>query len=398
MTDQALPGRTSAQPTKVAFFNDPKIRGYLFQAIALGLVAYVLYSAVDNAITNLRNQRIAGGFGFLDQTAGFGISQALIPWAEAMSYGRAFLIGLLNTLLVAIVGVFFATLLGFVVGVARLSNNWVISKIAYWYVEIIRNLPLLFQILFWYLAVLAAMPAPRNSLSIFNTVFINQRGITIPKPLMQPGAEFILYAMVAAIALAFAVRAWARRRQAATGQQFPVAATMTGLIIGLPLLTYLGLGMPVSFEFATLGRFNLSGGVTIIPEFVALTLALVAYTAAFIGEIVRAGIQAVSHGQTEAGRSLGLAEGRILNLIVIPQALRVIIPPLTSQYLNLTKNSSLAVGIGYPDMVSVGGTILNQTGQAIEIIGMWMACYLTISIVTSLFMNWYNQRIALVER
>ena len=397
MTDGTLPARGGSAP-KVAFFNDPKVRSLIFQGLALALLVFVIYSAASNAVTNLTNQRIAGGFGFLDKTAGFGISQTLIPWAESMSYGRAFVIGLLNTLLVAVVGIFFATILGFIVGVARLSPNWVISKIAYWYVEIIRNLPLLFQILFWYLAVLAAMPTPRNSYSLFGLFFANQRGITVPKPVFEAGSGVIGIALIVGIIAAFVVRHWARKRQAETGQQFPVFVTMSGLILGLPILAYLAAGMPVSFDYTQQGRFNLAGGMTLIPEFVALTLALVAYTAAFIGEIVRAGIQAVSHGQTEAGRSLGLAEGRILNLIVIPQALRVIIPPLTSQYLNLTKNSSLAVGIGYPDMVSVGGTILNQTGQAMEIIGMWMACYLTISIVTSIFMNWYNSRIALVER
>jgi general L-amino acid transport system permease protein len=397
MTDGTLPARGDVAP-KVAFFNDPKVRSLIFQALALALLVFVIYTAISNAVTNLSNQRIAAGFGFLDQTAGFGISQTLISWSEANSYGRAFVIGLLNTLLVAVVGIFLATILGFIVGVARLSPNWVIAKIAYWYVEIIRNLPLLFQILFWYLAVLAAMPTPRNSYSLFGLFFANQRGITAPKPIFEPGAGWIGIALIIGIIAAFAVRHWAYKRQEETGEQFPVALTMWGIIIGLPVIVYFVMGMPISFNYAEQGRFNLSGGMTLIPEFVALVIALVAYTAAFIGEIVRAGIQAVSHGQTEAGRSLGLPEGRILNLIVIPQALRVIIPPLTSQYLNLAKNSSLAVGIGYPDMVSVGGTILNQTGQAIEIIAMWMGCYLTISIVTSIFMNWYNERIALVER
>jgi general L-amino acid transport system permease protein len=397
MTDGALPARRVGTP-KVAFFNDPKIRSLIFQVLALALLVFAIYSAVANAVANLTSQRIAGGFGFLSNTAGFGISQTLIPWAESMSYGRAFVVGLLNTLLVAVVGVFFATLLGFAVGIARLSPNWVISKIAYWYVEIVRNLPLLFQILFWYLAVLATLPEPRDSLALPGGLFANKRGITMPKPLFEAGSEWILFGLVAGVILAFAIRHWAHRRQEKTGQQFPVALTMAGLIIGLPLLAYLAAGAPVGLDRPELGRFNLRGGMTIIPEFLALTVALVAYTAAFIAEIVRAGIQAVSHGQTEAGRSLGLSEGRILNLIVIPQALRVIVPPLTSQYLNLTKNSSLAVSIGYPDLVSVGGTILNQTGQAVEVIALWMGCYLSISIVTSLFMNWYNRRIALTER
>lgn len=397
MTDGTLPARGVSAP-KAAFFNNPKIRGTIFQAIALGLLVFLAYKGISNAVTNLTNQRIASGFGFLENTAGFGISQALIPWNEAMSYGRAFVVGLLNTLLLAAVGILFATLLGFVVGVARLSPNWVVAKIAYWYVEIIRNLPLLFQILFWYLAVLAVMPEPRNSLSLFGEIFVNRRGVTLPKPVFADGAGAIGIALIVGVVAALVLRSWAHKRQDATGAQFPTVPAMWGLILGLPFIAYVATGMPVSFDHPVQGRFNLQGGMTVNPEFVALLVALVAYTAAFIAEIVRAGIQAVSHGQTEAGRSLGLAEGRILNLIVIPQALRVIIPPMTSQYLNLTKNSSLAVAIGYPDVVSVGGTILNQTGQAIEIIAMWMACYLTISIVTSLFMNWYNRRIALVER
>lgn len=398
MTDGTLPARGTSAP-KVAFFNDPKTRSLIFQGLALALLIFVIFTAVSNAVTNLRNQNIAGGFGFLDQTAGFGISQTLIPWAEAMSYGRAFVVGLLNTLLVAVVGIFLATILGFIVGVARLSPNWVIAKIAYWYVEIIRNLPLLFQILFWYLAVLAAMPTPRNSHSLFGLFFANQRGITAPKPIFEPGSGYIGIALVLGVIAAFAVRSWARKRQAETGEQFPVAASMIALIVGLPVLAYFVAGMPISFDYAQQGRFNLSGGMTLIPEFVALTVALVAYTAAFIGEIVRAGIQAVSHGQTEAARSLGLRPGHTLRLVIIPQALRVIIPPLTSQYLNLAKNSSLAAAIGYPDLVSLfAGTVLNQTGQAIETIAITMSVYLAISLSISMIMNWYNKRIALVER
>jgi len=383
---------------RASLMRDPRLRGLFYQAVLLAIVIGVGVEFALNAKANLEAQRIATGFGFLDNTAGFGVNQALIPYQESDSYGRVFLVGLLNTLLVAVLGIAFATVIGFGVGIARLSSNWLLAKLAGAYVEVIRNQPLLFQILFWYLAVLAAMPAPRNSYSLFGLFFANQRGITAPRPVFEAGAIWIGAALVLGIVAAFVVRSWAYRRQAETGEQFPVVPTMWGIIIGLPVLAYLATGMPISFNYAEQGRFNLTGGMTIIPEFVALVIALVAYTAAFIGEIVRAGIQAVSHGQTEAGRSLGLAEGRILNLIVIPQALRVIIPPLTSQYLNLAKNSSLAVGIGYPDMVSVGGTILNQTGQAIEIIAMWMGCYLTISIVTSIFMNWYNERIALVER
>lgn len=273
-----------------------------------------------------------------------------------------------------------------------------ISKLAYWYVEILRNLPLLFQILFWYLGVLGILPDPRNSNVLFGSFFVNKRGVTVPKPLFLDGFGYVVIAFFLALVLAYLMRRWARARQAATGAQFPVGWATLGLLVLLPLVTFFAVGRPLGFEFAEAGRFRLQGGLTIIPELIALTLALSTYTASFIAEIVRSGIQSVSHGQTEAGRALGIKEGRILNLIVIPQALRVMVPPLTSQYLNITKNSSLAVAIGYPDLVSTGGTILNQSGQSFAIIGLWMLIYLTISVLTSLFMNWYNARIALVER
>ncbi|MGD9894523.1 MAG: amino acid ABC transporter permease, partial [Dehalococcoidia bacterium] len=341
---------------------------------------------------------IAGGFGFLDVTAGFGIISTLIPYSETSSYGRALVVGLLNTLLVAGMGVVLATILGTVVGIARLSNNWVISKIATVYVEILRNIPLLLQIFFWYFAVLRTVPNPRNSIEIPGSIFLNNRGLFAPRPVFESGSGIIGIAALVAIVAWFAIGSWARKRQEATGEQFPVFLTGLGLLIGLPLLAFLVSGMPVSLEFPELKGFNFIGGMKITPEFVGLLLALTAYTAAFIAEIVRAGILAVSHGQTEASHALGLRQGQNLRLVVIPQALRVIIPPLTSQYLNLTKNSSLAVAIAYPDLVSVGGTVLNQTGQAVEVIAIWMAVYLSISLVTSAFMNWYNARIALIER
>jgi general L-amino acid transport system permease protein len=386
-------------PTRVAFYNDPRLRGIFYQIVLFVVVLWLGYEFVINARDNLRAAKIATGFGFLDNTAGFSINQTLIPYTESDTYGRVFVVGLLNTLVVAAIGIVLATVLGFVVGISRLSSNWLLQRLAGGYVELIRNLPLLFQILFWYLAVLAALPGPRQSFSIFGEVFINNRGLFIPRPLYDDGFGLVAAAFLLAVVAGIFLRVWARRRQEATGQQFPVFWTSLGLIVGLTFIAMAAMGFPISFEKPVLRGFNFAGGIRVIPEFVALLIALVTYTAAFIAEIVRAGILAVSHGQTEAAYSLGLRPGHTLRLVVVPQALRVIIPPLTSQYLNLTKNSSLAVGIGYPDLFAVfAGTTLNQTGQAIEIIAITMAVYLLISLITSALMNWYNARVRLVER
>jgi general L-amino acid transport system permease protein len=310
-----------------------------------------------------------------------------------------FLVGLLNTLLVAGLGILFATPLGFLIGIARLSRNWLIARLGTAYVEMIRNLPLLFQIFFWYLAVLSTLPPPRQSLSLLGLFYLSNRGIVVPEPVLAPGAGLVGIVFLAGIIATIALRIWARRRQEATGRQFPVFLTGIGLIVGLPALAMAALRFPISFQLPQLRGFNFVGGMRTIPEFAALLIALVTYTAAFIAEIVRAGILAVSHGQTEAAYSLGLRPGQTLRLIIVPQALRVIIPPLTGQYLNLTKNSTLAVAIGYPDLFAVfAGTTLNQTGQAIEIIAITMGVYLAISLITSAFMNWYNARMRLVER
>jgi general L-amino acid transport system permease protein len=391
---------TEAQaPPRVAFYYDPRFRGIFYQLVLFVVVLWLGYEFVTNARDNLRAARIATGLGFLDNTAGFSINQTLIPYTESDTYGRVLVVGLLNTLLVAAIGIVLATILGFVIGIARLSSNWLLQRLAGAYVELIRNLPLLFQILFWYLAVLGALPGPRQSYSLFGEVFLSNRGLFIPRPLYDEGFVWVTAAFVVGIIASIAVRIWARRRQQATGAQFPVLRTALGLIVGLPLIALVATGFPISFEAPTLRGFNFVGGIRVIPEFVALLIALVTYTAAFIAEIVRAGILAVSHGQSEAAYSLGLRPGPTLRLVVIPQALRVIIPPLTSQYLNLTKNSSLAVSIGYPDLFAVfAGTTLNQTGQAIEIIAITMAVYLAISLFTSALMNWYNARMALVER
>ena len=380
-------------------YNNPKVRAAVYQLALLAAVVCVGYAGFANARDNLAARHIASGFGFFDRTAGFGISQSLIPYSETDTYGRVFVVGLLNTLLVAAVGIVFATVLGFMIGIARLSNNWLVARLAAAYVELIRNLPLLFQILFWYLAVLGSLPAPRRSISLFGVVFLSNRGIIVPHPMLGSGAGIVIGSLLMAIVVALVLHLIARRRRLATGRESPSLWVRLGLIVAPPLVALAIWGFPITFEWPELRGFNFVGGDRIIPEFVALVVALIIYTASFIAEIVRAGLLAVPRGQIEAAYSLGLRPAPTLRLIVVPQALRVIIPPLTSQYLNLTKNSSLAVAIAYPDFFAVfAGTTLNQTGQAIEIIAITMGVYLAISLVTSLLMNWYNTRIGVVER
>ncbi len=388
-----------SQPAKVAFYNDPKVRSIAYQVALCVVIAFLVYGAASNAIDNLARANIASGFGFWHNTAGFDISQTLISYTNVSTYGRAFWVGLLNTLLVAGLGIVFATVLGFIVGISRLSKNWLLNKAASFYVETIRNLPLLLQLLFWYNAVLKALPELRESIVIPGGLFLNNRGLFLPEPIFKDGFLFVLLTLIAGIAVSIAFRIWARKRQEQTGRQAPVFLTAFGLIVGLPLIVLFVAGVPLEFSYPQAGRFNISGGIEVLPEFAALLFGLSIYTAAFIAEVVRAGVLAVSHGQTEAAYSLGLRPQPTLRLIVVPQAMRVIIPPLTSQYLNLTKNSTLAVAIGYPDLVQVfTGTVLNQTGQAVEVVAITMAVYLTISLATSLLMNIYNSRIALVER
>ena len=387
-------------PPKVALIYDPKVRSIAYQVVLVAIIVFLAYSAVRNAADNLARAKIASGFGFWNQTAGFDISQTLIEYtAQSGTYGRAFWVGLLNTLLVAAIGIVLATIVGFLVGIARLSRNWLIGKLAAGYVEMIRNVPLLLQLLFWYNAVLKALPDLRDSWSVFGNVYLNNRGFFAPYPIFQEGIGLVAGAFVVGVAGAIAFRIWARKRQEQTGQQAPIGLVTLGLIVGLPLIAFFIAGMPATLEYPEKGRFNIRGGMEILPEFVALLIGLVLYTGAFIAEVVRAGIMAVSKGQTEAAGALGLRTGPTLKLVVIPQAMRVIIPPLTNQYLNLTKNSSLAVFVGYPDLVQIfTGTVLNQTGQAVEVVMITMAVYLSISLVTSMAMNWYNARIALVER
>ena len=389
-------GTTPASP---ALWRDPRVRAIAYQILTLlGVVLFFAY-IVNNTINNLERQGIASGFDFLNKPAGFGIPQTLIEYNELSPNSRVFWVGLLNTLLVAAIGIVLATILGFVIGLARLSSNWLVARLATVYIEIIRNVPLLLQILFWYFAVLQALPQPRDSMAFGGLFFLNNRGFYSPEPIFEDGFGWVLLATAVAIAAAVGIARWARRRREATGQPFHTALVVLGLVVGLPLVALLLTGWPITFAHPEMGRFKLQGGMVMLPELVALVLALSIYTAAFIAETVRAGVLAVSHGQIEAAHALGLKHGQTLRFVVIPQALRVIIPPLTSQYLNLTKNSSLAVAIGYPDFVNVfTGIVLNQTGQAVEVIAITMVVYLTLSLLTSAFMNWYNRRIALVER
>jgi len=392
--------RTGSQPPRVAFYNDPKVRSIAYQVALCLVILFLVYGAVSNAIENLRRANIASGFGFWNNTAGFDISQTLIAYSsQASTYGRAFWVGLLNTLLVAGLGIIFATVLGFVIGISRLSKNWLLAKVAGSYVEIIRNLPLLLQLLFWYNAVLKALPDIRESITVGGALYLNNRGLFLPKPSTLTGFGWVEIVFIGGIVASIAFTIWSRKRQERTGQQAPTLWVTLGLVVGLPIVVFLLAGAPILFESPQAGRFNITGGIEVLPEFAALLFGLSIYTAAFIAEVVRAGLLAVSRGQVEAAYSLGLQPRPTLRLVVIPQAMRVIIPPLTNQYLNLTKNSTLAVAIGYPDLVQVfTGTVLNQTGQAVEVVAITMLVYLTISLLTSFAMNVYNRRMALVER
>ncbi|WFU48887.1 amino acid ABC transporter permease [Sinorhizobium terangae] len=381
-----------------SIINDPQVRGIFYQAVTIIILAVFIYWIVDNTIENLRRANIASGYGFVRSRAGFDVGQSLIAFTSDSTYGRALVVGFVNTLLVAITGIITATIIGFVVGIGRLSHNWIIAKLSLAYVEVFRNIPPLLVIFFWYSGVLAVLPQAREALALPLNVFVSNRGVAFPRPVLGEGAEYTILAFLIAVAASFLVARYANQRQAATGQRFPVLWTVLGLVIGLPLITFLATGAPITFDLPIAGKFNLTGGSVVGPEFMSLYLALSFYTAAFIAEIVRAGIRGISKGQTEAAHALGIRPRLTTRLVVVPQAMRIIIPPLTSQYLNLTKNSSLAIAVGYADLVAVGGTILNQTGQAIEVVSIWLIVYLTLSLATSLFMNWYNARMALVER
>jgi general L-amino acid transport system permease protein len=392
------PASVILRPTKPPFWNNPAVRGIVYQVLFVGVVVAAAIFLVHNTLVNLNRQNIATGFGFLDREAGFGIGESLIQYSPADTYGRAFLVGLLNTLYVAALGIVLATLLGTLIGIARLSSNWLVAKLSQIYVETFRNIPLLLQLFFWWSMLRESAPGPRQAWEPLPGVFVSNRGINYPIPEANPVHHWMLLALVLAAIGAVWLRRWAKRRQTLTGAQFPAVWAGAGLVIGLPLLVFLAAGAPVQLAWPALKGFNFAGGHAVTPEFAALLIGLTVYTGAFIAEIVRAGILAVSWGQNEAAQALGLRSSQTMRLIVLPQALRVIIPPMTSQYLNLTKNSSLAVAIGYPDLVSIANTTLNQTGQAVEGIAMIMAVYLVISLTISLMMNLYNRAVALVER
>jgi len=393
-TDQVL---RSGDRDKGSVLNNPVVRGIFFQAVVfISLFAFITW-IVNNTLANLAANGRTISFGFLNERAGFDVGQTLIAYNSDSSYFRALEVGLLNTLLVAVVGIVTATLVGFLVGIGRLSRNWLIRKICTVYVEIFRNIPPLLVIFFWYLGVLAILPQARESFQLPFGTLLSVQGLAIPVPVFGAGGWLVGLAFVLAILMSFFVANRAKARQMATGQRFPVLWTSIGLLIGLPLLALAVTGFQVSFDVPKLGAFRAMGGLTIKPEFLSLFLSLSLYTASFIAEIVRAGIMAVNKGQTEAANALGLRPGPTTRLVIVPQAMRIIVPPLTSQYLNLTKNSSLAIAVGYADLVSIGGTILNKSGNSIQIVAIWMVVYLSISLATSLFMNWFNSRVALVD-
>lgn len=398
MTPHQSTAARNISPTAIPFWRDPDKLGIIYQAVALSLVFLFGYYIFSNTQANLARQSIATGFGFLDNEAGFEIGESIISYSAADSYLKALLVGMLNTLKVSLLGIILTIVLGVIVGVARLSTNWLVCRLAAIYIEVLQNIPVLLQLFFWYAVFNESLPLPRMSWNPLPGVFFNNRGFYYPIPEAHSIHIWMLAALVIAIGLCWLLRRWAKRRQDRTGQYFPVGLSAAVILISLPLLTWLAGGAPTAIDMPQLSGFNYKGGIVFSPEFGALLLGLVLYTSAFVAEIVRAGIQAISKGQTEAAMSLGLRPGRVLTLVILPQALRVIIPPLTSQMLNLTKNSSLAVAIGYPDFVSVANTTINQTGQAIEGVALIMVVYLFISLMTSAYMNWFNKKKALVER
>ncbi|WP_315313801.1 amino acid ABC transporter permease [Pantoea vagans] len=380
-------------------FGNPTVRAWIYQLIAVVAVLGVVGYLVHNTIINLANRGITSGFGFLERTAGFGIVQHLIEYTEGDTYARVFLVGLTNTLLVSALCIIFASILGFAIGLARLSDNWLLRKLSNIYIETFRNIPPLLQIFFWYFAVLRNLPGPRQALNAFDLAYVSNRGLYVPWPTYAPGSWPFVIALLLAVAVSYGLYRFNRQHQLKTGELRRTWPAAVAMLILFPLLAHLGFGAATHWDVPQLRGFNFRGGSVMIPELAALTLALSIYTSSFIAEVIRSGIQSVPHGQHEAARSLGLPNPVTLRQVIIPQAMRVIIPPLTSQYLNIVKNSSLAAAIGYPDMVSLfAGSVLNQTGQAIETIAITMGVYLIISLLISLLMNFYNRKIALVER
>jgi general L-amino acid transport system permease protein len=396
--DKRLSSPPKVQGSVMDWLYDAKLRGIASQLLVVLLIIWGVYEIVANTQANLTKLNQNFGFDFLGKAAGFDLSTSLIFYSSNSTYGRALQVGFLNTVLVALIGIFLTTILGFVIGVMRLSKNWVVSRFATLYIEIVRNIPLLLQIFIWYALVLKPLPGPKQAINIADSVFISNRGIIMPQPFFGDGTMLAIILLVAALIGTWVFRRWARKRQEETGQAMPAWLISVPIIILAPILGLVLAGWPVTWSVPELAGFNFRGGMTLVPEFIALLLALSIYTAAFIAENVRSGILAVSHGQTEAAHALGLDNSKTLRLVVIPQAMRVIIPPMASQYLNLTKNSSLAVAIGFPDLMYTGGTVNNQSGKAIEVFSILLVVYLTTSLLTSLFMNWFNSRMKLVER
>jgi general L-amino acid transport system permease protein len=389
--------------TGTPWWRDERWRALAAQVITVVVILAVLFFLINNMILNREAQGRPFSYEFMDNVAGFPVAMSLIPLDLDSTITRVMVAGILNTLLAGVVSIFLSTIVGFLVGILRLSSNYLIAKIATAYIEIFRNIPLLVQLSFWYFGVLKLLPQQKGSLSLFQAAFLNVRGLYLPRPFAEPSFALVAVAFVIGIVATIALRFWAIRRQAATGRTFPVFGAGLALVVGLPVLIWLAvallLGRPLTWEYPSLQGFNFQGGFVILPEFSALVLGLSMYTAAYIAEIVRGGIQAVSHGQTEASLALGLRRSWTLRLVIIPQALRIIVPPLTSQYLNVFKNSTLAVFVGFPDFVSVfTGTVLNQTGREVEVMAITMVFYLAISLLISAFMNWYNKHISLVER
>jgi general L-amino acid transport system permease protein len=389
---------SSTTRPKVAPWNDPVIRGWAFQIVIVGLVGLLAWFLVSNTMENLARQKIASGYDYLSREAGFEIGDSMIPYSPANTYARAILVGMLNTLKVAVLGIILSTILGTLIGIGRLSPNWLLAKICEWYVEAFRNVPLLLWLFLFYKLISEAFPGPRQAINVLGTLFLSNRGLYFPVPVDDPIHPWMGLGLLIGIAAAFAVKRWARRRQDATGEPFPTIWAGTALVIGVPFVVWLLGGAPHQMSWPELKGFNFQGGTVIQPEFTALLFGLVVYTSAFVAEIVRSGILALHKGQSEAAMALGLSRGQAMRLVLLPQALRVIVPPMTSQYLNITKNSSLAIAIGYPDLVAAVNVTINQTGQAIENVLIIMAAYLTVSLSISAFMNWYNKRIALRER
>ena len=398
MAQEVTDSTEIATPAKIPFWHDPTKRAIIYQVVVLSLVGMLGYYLFTNTQANLERQAIATGFGFFAKEASFEIGESPIPYSAADTYARALLVGVLNTLKVAFIGIILTVILGTILGIARLSTNWLLAKLAAVYIEVMQDIPVLLQLFFWYSISYEILPSPRQALNPFTGVFLTNRGLIFAVPEAHPAHGYMALAFLAGCVAVWALSRWAKRRQEKTGKPFPVFLVSIAILLGLPLAAWLLGGAPLKMDVPALRGFNFKGGLTLSPEFVALLLGLVLYTAAFVAEIVRAGIQAISSGQVEAAMSMGLKPAQVLRLVILPQALRVIIPPLTSQMMNLTKNSTLAVAIGFPDFVSVANTTINQTGQAIEGVGMIMVVYLFFSLSTSAFMNWYNKRTALVER